>query len=110
MSLSSCSCGVIHLLYAMEFEWDERKELTNRAKHGVEFDTALQVFSDPNRLLVQDRIDDETGETRWHALGLVKQSVLLVVHVYRSKINGQEIIRILSARKANKNEVRRYLG
>jgi uncharacterized protein len=94
----------------MEFEWDEVKERTNRIKHGVRFDTALQVFSDPNQLLVEDRIDEETGETRWHTVGLVEQSVLLVVHVYRSKIDGQEIIRILSARKASQSEVRRYFG
>jgi hypothetical protein len=94
----------------MEFEWDEAKERTNRAKHGISFDTAIRVFNDPNQLLQEDRIDDETGETRWHAFGIAGHSILLVVHVYRSKINGKEIIRILSARKANKSEIRRYFG
>jgi uncharacterized protein len=64
-----------------------RKELTNRAKHGISFDTAIRVFSDPNQVLREDRIDDETGEMRWHAFGIAVHSVLLVVHVYGSKIN-----------------------
>jgi uncharacterized DUF497 family protein len=56
---------------------------------------------------------DETGEHRWHAIGLSQiepglAAILLVVHVYREHHDGEEIIRILSARKADKLEVRRY--
>lgn len=56
---------------------------------------------------------DETGEPRWHAVGAARLSsdtavVLFVVHVYREEIDGEEITRIISARRADKNDVRRY--
>jgi uncharacterized DUF497 family protein len=55
-------------------------------------------------------MDAETGELRWHALGLVAGfAVYLVVHVYRGQENGEEIARIIPARQAEKHEVRRYL-
>jgi uncharacterized DUF497 family protein len=59
-----------------------------------------------------DRID-ETGEQRWHAVGAARIEpdaavVLLVVHVYREETNGEEITRVISDRKAEKNDVRRY--
>jgi uncharacterized DUF497 family protein len=59
-----------------------------------------------------DRID-ETGESRWHAIGAVTIEpaaavVLLVVHAYREDWHGEEIIRIISARRAEKHEIRRY--
>jgi uncharacterized DUF497 family protein len=69
----------------------------------------------PDYVLREDRTD-ESGETRWHAIGLVEAVLLLVVHVYRSGINGEEIIRIperaatgVSARKTRKQERRGYL-
>jgi len=63
--------------------------------------------------VVADRNDPETGEIRWHAIGAVRDelgivAVLLVVHVYREERNGEEIIRIISARAAEKHELRRY--
>ena len=60
-------------------------------------------------VLVKDRIDDE-GEQRWHAVGLVGDLPLLVVHVYRGTQNGEEIVRIISARKARHSESRGYFG
>ena len=86
---------------------------------------AALVFEDENRLIGADRID-ETGEQRWHAIGAVSiesgvAAVLLVVHVYRhpsdkdlspgtprEDSHGEEIIRIISARRADKHEYRRY--
>jgi uncharacterized protein len=65
------------------------------------------VFDDPGYLLLEDRVDD-TGETRWHAVGFVDTVLLLVVHVYRTTLHGDEILRIISARKAGKREGRRY--
>jgi len=56
-----------------------------------------------------DRSDPETGEQRWHAIGVIVKGLFVVVHVYREYINGEEIIRIISARKADKKERRRYL-
>ncbi|MGO9255391.1 MAG: BrnT family toxin [Bryobacteraceae bacterium] len=66
-----------------------------------------RVFADPDYVLREDRMD-EGGEMRWHAMGLVDAVLLLVVHVYRSAIDGEEIIRIISARKARKPEGRGY--
>lgn len=52
----------------MRFEWDLEKELINIKKHGIDFTLASKVFDDPNFALIKDRIDDETGEQRWHAI------------------------------------------
>jgi hypothetical protein len=89
------------------FEWDEEKDAANQRKHGVDFESAARVFADPDYVLREDRTD-EGGEMRWHAIGLVEAVLLLVVHVYRSSIDGEEIIRIISARKARKQERRGY--
>lgn len=90
----------------MRFEWDEDKNKTNRNKHGLGFELACQIFDDPLHLSIQDRAED--GEERWQTLGLVGGVVvLLVVHTWRED-DGQEVIRIISARKATKQERRRY--
>ncbi|MGA2569905.1 MAG: BrnT family toxin [Terracidiphilus sp.] len=96
----------------MRYEWDERKNRENHRKHGISFELAALVFEDENRLIGLDRVD-ETGEQRWHALGAVSVEagtalILLVAHVYREGRDGEEIIRIISARRAGKNDVRRY--
>jgi uncharacterized protein len=80
----------------------------NQAKHsGLDFETAARVFDDPNVILMYDRLTD--GEQRWHAIGAVSAALLLVVHVYREDdTNGEEIIRIISAREANQRERRIY--
>jgi uncharacterized protein len=95
------------------FEWDEAKDLSNQEKHGVSFEVATLVFEDENCFIFLDRLDDKAAELRWHAIGAVElesgfEAVLLVVHVYREDHNGEEIIRIVSARAAEKQEVRRY--
>ena len=90
------------------FEWDAAKDRANRRKHGFDFKTAARVFEDPNMMLIEDRVDPE-GEQRWHALGMVGgRSLLVVVHLYREAENGEEIIRIISARQANQHEGRVY--
>jgi hypothetical protein len=97
----------------MRYEWDERKNHQNQRKHGgISFELAALVFEDENRLIALDRVDQH-GEQRWHALGAVSPRpgmgvVLLVVHVYREDRDGEEIIRIVSARRADKDEYRRY--
>lgn len=91
----------------MRFEWDEAKDRKNRLKHGVSFDTARLVFDDPRAINLQDR--HEGGEERWQTLGLIGQTVvLLVAHTYREDGAGEEIIRIISARKATHKERRIY--
>ena len=102
---------VVLLLYIqMHYEWDERKNRLNKEKHGFSFEMAALVFEDEDCLVRPDRID-ETGEQRWHAIGAVRIEpnagvVLPVVH--RGETDGEEITRIISARKAEKNDVRRY--
>ena len=93
----------------MRFEWDSRKNSINRTKHnGLDFETAARVFDDPHVVLMRDRIID--GEQRWHAIGAVSAALLVVVHVYREDhVNGEEIIRIISAREANQRERRIYI-
>lgn len=110
----------------MRYEWDEGKNRENQRKHpGVSFELAMLVFKDEDRLITLDRVD-ENGEQRWHAfppqrrgpvagtpVGAVSpiagtRAVLLVVHVYREDHNGEEIIRIISARRAGPDDVRRY--
>ena len=98
----------------MQYEWDEKKNLQNQSRHaGISFELAALVFEDERCLISVDRIDPKNGEQRWHALGCARidartAAILLVVHAYREDRNGQEIIRIISARAAEKHEVRRY--
>lgn len=66
----------------VRFEWDERKNRKNILKHGVGFDEARRVFSDPHLIIREDRVID--GEERLHAIGFV-DSVLLVVHTVREE-------------------------
>ena len=92
------------------FEWDPDKDGLNRRKHGVGFDLAMRVFSDPLAMSRQDRIED--GEMRWQTIGMVDGLVMLVVaHTYRDDLDAGppvEIIRIISARRADRSERRRY--
>jgi uncharacterized protein (DUF4415 family)/uncharacterized DUF497 family protein len=65
----------------MRFEWDETKNEINQAKHqGLDFEIATRVFADPNYVLLTDRIDEETGEQRFNAIGLVEATCLIVAH------------------------------
>jgi uncharacterized DUF497 family protein len=92
----------------MRFEWDATKNRSNEKKHGVDFEVASRVFADPNLMLRKDRVVD--GEQRWHAIGAVRKAILLVAHVYREEnSNGEETIRIISAREADPPERRIYL-
>jgi uncharacterized DUF497 family protein len=90
----------------MRFEWDERKNRSNQRKHGVSFELAELVFDDPLALSKPERV--EGGEERWHTLGLVAASVvLLVAHTVREEPHD-EVIRIISARNATRYERKQY--
>lgn len=89
-----------------DFEWDETKNLSNQKKHGVSFEYATRVFGDPLMLLLPDGYAE--GEERWRAYGLVGDLVVfMVAHTYRNN-NGQEKIRIISARTATRHERTNY--
>lgn len=90
----------------MKFEWDQGKNERNYAKHGISFELACKIFDDPLTAYLFDRIVD--GEERWHAVGkILSLPVLVVVHTYQDG-DGEEIIRIISARQASAHERRRY--
>ncbi len=89
------------------FEWDLGKERTNRRKHGISFDTILRVFIDPFISTTRDR--DEEREERWRSIGSIDSGVIVfVAHTIREDRDGNEIIRIISARPATRAERRRY--
>lgn len=90
----------------MSFEWDETKNVSNQKKHKISFETAKLVFEDPYHMSHQDRHED--GEERWQTIGNINGiAVVLVAHTVRS-LNGDEVIRIISARRATKTERRYY--
>jgi uncharacterized DUF497 family protein len=88
------------------FEWDPAKATANLRKHGVSFETATRVFADPHALFEQDRTVD--GELRWQAIGVVDGCVMLMVAHAVQELDSVEGIRIISARRANHKERRRY--
>lgn len=94
----------------LRFEWDESKNLANQRKHGVSFEEAAQVFRDPLHISLQDRI--EGGEQRWQTCGLAGNLVLLLVAHTLSDQDEEgrpiEVVRIISARRADRQERRRY--
>ena len=88
----------------LRFEWDPVKARANLNKHGVSFEDAMLVWNDPLHLVRFDRF--EGGEERWHALGQVGGAVMiLVVHTYP---DDDDLVRIVSARKATQAERRIY--
>jgi uncharacterized DUF497 family protein len=89
----------------LRFEWDRAKARANLKKHGVAFDEARTVFLDENALL---RPDDghSSDEDRFVLLGLSSRlRIVLVCHCYRQ---DDEVIRIISARKATGSERVQY--
>lgn len=91
----------------IRFEWDAAKAKSNLQKHGVSFDEAVAVWADPLALMKQDRI--EGGERRWQTLGMVGGClVLLVAHLVDEDHDGVEVIRLISARAADRKEKKRY--
>lgn len=91
----------------IRFEWDAAKAASNFKKHRVSFETATRVFADPFALVELDRI--ENGEQRWQTIGRVADALfLLVAHTVRNDEDGTELIRIISARRADPKERKRY--
>ena len=89
----------------MRFDWDSNKAVANQQKHKVSFNEAVSSFYDENALVIQDP-DHSDEEERFLLLGLSRKlRVLIVCHCYRE---NEEIIRLISARKANKKEQSQY--
>ena len=90
---------------AIDFSWDEGKNRENLRKHSISFEEASTAFSDENARLKHDP-DHSQDEDRFILLGFsAKLRLIVVSHVYRQ--DGQQI-RIVSARKATRNERKQY--
>jgi uncharacterized DUF497 family protein len=89
----------------MRFEWDEAKNRQNLAKHSISFEAATLVFDDPHARSEQQRVVD--GEERWQTIETIGVLVVLVAHTWREE-NGEEVIRLISARNASSAEKRTY--
>ena len=87
------------------FEWDKRKASENKRKHGITFEEAMSAFLDANARVIPD--PEHSGEEdRFVLLGLsARLRLLVVVHCYRW---GDDLIRIISARKAGPLERKQY--
>lgn len=89
----------------LSFEWDENKNEINKKKHGISFEEAATVFYDINGIVIPDPEHSEEEE-RFILLGTSsKADVLVVCHCLRC---SDTVIRIISARKANKKETKQY--
>lgn len=90
----------------MRFEWDGNKNRQNLLKHGIRFETATLAFDDPHSLTKRDLFFHD--EERWITIGAIGiRSVLFVVHAWREE-DGEDIIRIISARAATQRERKAY--
>jgi uncharacterized protein len=86
----------------VEFAWDARKNRSNAQKHGISFETAILVFDDPFHVTIQDR--EVEGEARWQTIGMANEQLLLVAYTVEEEGEDEELIRIVSARKATRRE------
>ncbi len=90
----------------IQFSWDEKKNRSNQRKHGVSFEEARTAFFDENAKVYFDP-DHSADEDRFILLGIgARLRVLVVCHCYRE---GESVIRIISARKADRQEKEDYL-
>jgi len=89
----------------MIFEWDEAKNLSNQKKHGLSFETARSVFTDPLAFIRPD--PGSPGEERWQIIGKVNEIIIaLVVYVVRDE--EAEVYRLVSARRVTHHERTAY--
>ena len=91
----------------MQFEWDETKNRQNIEKHGISFAEAKEVFDDPFHIAQLDH-RFSYFEERWITVGTTQSRKVLVVANLFFTDQGEEIIRIISARSANAKEVKHY--
>lgn len=91
----------------MRWTWDQDKNQTNRRSHGLSFETARLVFDDP---LAATRDDPYPDDPRWRTMGMVGSVVVVVVHTWPEvdSESGEQVGRIISARKATKREREAY--
>ncbi|MCL2832498.1 MAG: BrnT family toxin [Treponema sp.] len=88
----------------VQFIWDENKNISNICKHGINFNEAAKVFFDPEHLELYDDKHSTANEDRWIIIGNVNVKILLVIINHKT----DNLIRIISARRATKNEQEAY--
>ncbi len=92
------------------FEWDTKKATINYSKHKISFELAVTIFLDPNAITIFDSDHSET-EDRWITMGVSKNgTILTIIHTYDKIDDLNIIVRIISARKSTKNEIKQYQG
>lgn len=87
----------------MEFEWDESKRLKTLRERGIDFVDMVDLWDDPRRQEAKDMRRDY-GENRYQTIGTVKLNIFFVVYTERVYESGVEVVRIISARRANGKE------
>ena len=97
-------------LGGMLFTWDDEKEKINIRKHKIDFRAAAAVFIDKDSIVEFNSVDEYTGEERWDVIGIFNGALLFVVYVERLSVDKNDIIRIISARRAENKELRRYVN
>jgi uncharacterized DUF497 family protein len=94
--------------FQYRFAWDPRKARQNLKDHKIAFERAATVFLDPEALSEFDE-DHSEDEDRWLTLGVDRTGTLLVVsHTYQEETETSALIRLISARRATKNETKQY--
>ena len=86
----------------MKFEWDETKRSSNIQKHGIDFKEAHEIFKNPIRINLDNRFD--YGEVRYIGLGITQNNIVVIAFTE----SEEETIRVISIRKATKNERKIY--
>lgn len=86
----------------MKFEWDENKNIANIRNHGIDFNDIIEIFSGPMIVNLDDRFD--YGEDRLIGIGFMNSIIAIVVFIEKKV----DVIRIISARRANKNESKQF--
>ena len=90
----------------LKFDRDDAKARSNLAKHGIAFDWAIRVFEDPDAISGMDRVVD--GEMRWRTVGRVGfTTILFVGHTWVDE-DGEIYVRVITARKASRHEIKGY--
>ena len=95
-------------LNGMLFTWDDEKEKINIRKHEVRFKDAAAVFIDDGSVIRPNSVDENTGEERFDIIGMAYNNLMFVVYVERITLDNQDVIRIISARLAERKEERIY--
>jgi uncharacterized DUF497 family protein len=90
------------------FDWDPNKARTNRKNHGIAFEQASTIFLDPRMISIFDT-EHSKHEDRWVTIGIDKNGVLLVVvHTFQQLAADSCRVRVISARKATRKELKQY--